>query len=452
VFDGELVEPAVAELDDGYVVRMPGIGGTGVVTTAQILALAASLDGLSVHGLDQTGLSQKAGPVVSDLVITTADAPRPGRATAGDVDLLLVFDAHVAVAPEHLASVNAERSVLVGSRSTTPTGRMVLDRQAQRFEPELAERALGEAVRASHWIDANALAMEHLGSTTTANLILVGVAYQNGLLPIRSESIEAAIDQNGTAVTANIKAFRLGRHVVQGDVPADSTGTRAGRPETALGSGLAQRVDALPSDAGLRRLAAHRAADLAEYQNTRYAARYLDVLARVSDRIDVAELEIVATYLHKLMAYKDEYEVARLHLAADAQSVFESVGGAKARVTVLLHPPILRALGLRRKLRFGPWARPLLRALRAGRVLRGTPFDIFGYAKLRRVERRLVGEYVAVVDLVREQHDSLPAPTVIELLALPDLIRGYEEIKLASVERFRSRLQELVAVDQEPSN
>ena len=96
--------------------------------------------------------------------------------------------------------------------------------------------------------------------------------------------------------------------------------------------------------------------------------------------------------LFKLMAYKDEYEVARLHLDTVERARFAAEFGVDAKIHVLLHPPVLRALGLRRKLRLGRWIFPVLRLLYAARRVRGTRLDPFGRAAIRRTERQLIDE------------------------------------------------------------
>ena len=109
----------------------------------------------------------------------------------------------------------------------------------------------------------------------------------------------------------------------------------------------------------------------------------------------------------------------------------------------MLHPPLLRALGLERKLKLGPWFRPAFGALRGMRRLRGTPLDPFALPEVRRVERALIGEYR---DLVGRSLEKLAPDThsrVAEIAALPDVVRGYEDIKLRNVERYRSEAEKL---------
>ncbi len=114
-----------------------------------------------------------------------------------------------------------------------------------------------------------------------------------------------------------------------------------------------------------------------------------------------------------------------------------------SNVSYNLHPPILRAMGMKQKIRLGPWFTPVMRGLRAGKRLRGTPLDPFGYAKVRQVERSLVKEYRSVIEQLAPKVDAANADKATELAALPDLIRGYEAIKLGNVERYHSELARL---------
>jgi len=153
--------------------------------------------------------------------------------------------------------------------------------------------------------------------------------------------------------------------------------------------------------------------------------------------------EAVARYLFKLMAYKDEYEVARLHLKADvARAVAEEFPGG-VRVRYHLHPPFLRALGMTRKIELGTWFDAAFRMLARMKGLRGTALDPFGRASVRRVERALPAEYRALVERALAGLSRATYERAVTLARLPDLVRGYEDIKLRNVERFRAEAGKL---------
>ena len=155
--------------------------------------------------------------------------------------------------------------------------------------------------------------------------------------------------------------------------------------------------------------------------------------------------QAVARYLHKLMAYKDEYEVARLHLDAAMRAEVEAKWGGPVKLSWHLHPPLLRALGLRRKIRLGAWFAPAFKALRAMKGLRGTRLDIFGYAEVRRVERQLCDEYRQLIETVLAKLGPANHDAAVAIAALPDEIRGYEQIKLDSIKRFRENAAQLIS-------
>ena len=207
---------------------------------------------------------------------------------------------------------------------------------------------------------------------------------------------------------------------------------------------------AVDGDAGeLRRLVELRVPELVAFQDERYARRYAELVRRVQ----VAEqertpghgelAEAAARQLFKLMAYKDEYEVARLHLDAVEQAKLRAEFGEDAKIAFNLHPPLLRAMGLERKLKLGSWFTPSFKALYRMRRLRGTKLDPFGRAEVRRVERELVAEYEGIVEDALTALTPQTHATALELLELPDVIRGYEQIKLRNVVLFRKRADAL---------
>ncbi len=452
----ELPEPALKVPAEGFALHMMGIGGTGVVTVNQILGTAALLDGNHVRGLDQTGLSQKGGPVVSDLRISSQPIELANKVSAGGTDLYLGFDLLVAADPANLDKADPDRTIAVVSTSQIPTGRMVVD-TGVHF-PELSSLLIGidRVTRKDPnvYLDATAMAEALFDDHMATNPILMGAAYQAGALPISAASIERAIRLNGVAVEMNLLAFRWGRMAVvdakyvEGAVKR-ATGKVSEAP--ALTAEDRRLVDSVGATGELLRLLEVRVPDLRRYQSADYARRYVDFVKRVAQ--EEAEKTpgqsgmsmAVARYLHKLMAYKDEYEVARLHLDAAMRAEVEAKWGGPVKLSWHLHPPLLRALGLRRKIRLGAWFAPAFKALRAMKGLRGTRLDVFGYAEVRRVERQLSDEYRQLIETVLAKLGPASHDAAVAIAELPDEIRGYEQIKLDSIKRFRENAAQLIS-------
>ena len=467
---------------DGFAVFMAGVGGTGVVTVSQVLATAALLDGLGVMGLDQTGLSQKGGPVVSHLRFFDGEASGANLIGAGGADCYLGLDLLVAADPKNLAKADPDRTVAVVSTSRLPTGDMVahVDETYPEIDGMLATIDGATRAGANVRLDADRMADALLGTAMPANVVALGAAYQAGGIPVSAASIERAVELNGVAVAANIAAFRWGRVYVRegADGLVSAAGVAAAAPPEApaaapgLGldsvpdrakatarslvqaSGLAQAPG--PAGAALAELVERRAADLADYQSRQLASQYVDFVDAASarerevmgDRTELASE--VARHLYKLTAYKDEYEVARLHLRPGLEAAVRDAVGDYAKYRILLHPPVLRALGLKRKISLGPFQRPALVMLRAMRRLRGTPYDLFGYARVRRLERKLISEYRALMEAELDGLTPASYERALKLARLPDVIRGYEDVKLAGVERFREQARAVGAPDARP--
>jgi len=436
----DLPAPAAPIVDAADVtIRLTGIGGTGVVTVSQILGTAAMLAGRDVRGLDQTGLSQKAGPVVSDVRISRHrddEQATSNHANVGGVDALLALDLLVGAGDSNLAECRAGRTVVVASTAAVPTGQMVThpDLAAPTASALIARVEEVSRPADNRYLDAAALTEALLGSTTTANIMVLGAALQIGAVPVPVDAVERAIGLNGVAVETNLAALRWGRAWAADPAAveraADLRGTVA--PET-----IEELIDRL-------------AADLVEYQSPAYAERFGTVVERArraENRVDPTSTRFtvaVARNLYKLMAYKDEYEVARLLLDDEAQEGYRAVGGSRTTVTYHLHPPMLRALGVDRKLELRRSAGPALRALRAAKGLRSTLADPFRWAGVRRVERAMIPEYVDAVDRLGTRLTLDTLDDAVEIASLPDQVRGYEDLKLRRAAAYRSELRRRV--------
>ena len=444
-----LVEPPLRVPTD-CTIRMPGIGGTGVVTVSQVLGTAALLDGKHVRGLDQTGLSQKAGVVVSDVRISSDAAFASNKATHGGVDVVIAFDLLAATADAQIVGSSADRTIVIASIAQTPTGAMIV--QPSIAYPELAElhSRIDATSRATEnvWVDAAALAKSLFDDTTTANVLLLGVAFQSGCIPLSSSNIEKALDINGVAVQKNVAAFRAGRQWVVDGASAEQAVAPAPETLPTVPKSLRARTDLLAEQTGLGETIVRRVGDLVDYQSVGYAEKYL----RQVERVAALEAEIkpgdrsltraVAEQLHRLMAYKDEYEVARLLLLPEARAAAEDIGGAGAVVRWHLHPPMLRSLGMHDKLKLSARTAPIFRTLAAGKRVRGTALDPFGRTKVRRLERALITEYLAALDKIERTLTIDNHREAVSIAVLPDQVRGYEDIKVRRAETYRAELAE----------
>ena len=452
----DVPEPVVPGTSDVVRIRLAGIGGTGVVTTAQMLGTAAMLDGWRVQGLDQTGLSQKAGPVISDVVLTRGDAESTNSIGDGQTTTLLALDGLVGASDPVLAACDPRTTRVVLSTTRTPTGRMVSEPTTVYPGDDVVAARLGAVSRDVLAGDAGRMARLLLGDAAYANVLLLGAALQTGAVPVGLATLRRAVELNGVAVEANLRALdwgrawaadpeRVERLVAQCRVAA---GEMLSVPP--LPASLRARVEAIGLGPDTSEVVRMLAADLVGYQDDRYAGRLLDVVDRVAGAEHALAgvtgerlTETVARTLHKLMAYKDEYEVARLMLLPESDAAAAEAG--TGRRSFLLHPPVLKALGRTGKVRFDDRSRPLFTGLAAGKRLRGTRLDLFGATEVRRTERALVGEHVALVRLLLDGLTPATHARAVQIAGMADSVRGYEDLKMRRVAEYRAAVAEALA-------
>jgi len=436
--------PELPALGRPFNILITGIGGTGVITVGALLGMAAHLEGKGVSVLDMTGMSQKNGSVTSHVRIAAApEALRAQRIATGEADLLLGCDLLTAGAADAIARTRAGRTRAIINSHEQPAGPFARNPDWQ-FPTDKVAGLIEEAVGgAAAFVNATKLATALTGDAMGANLFMLGFAFQRGAIPLSLAALERAIELNGVAVAANRAALAWGRlaaldlaRVEQIAVPAQ--GVVLHLPET------------------LAAMLRKRTAFLTDYQNEAYASRYRRFVERVRDAELHAGLgerlsRAVARNLFKLMAYKDEYEVARLHLDAQFQAQLLVGSTGRPRLTWHLAPPLLARKGpdgVPVKMRFGPWVRWVFRALAPLKVLRGTPFDPFGYTAERRTERALVGEYLQRIEALLSGPSGLSAGTLDHAVAVaevPQQIRGYGHVKLASLVTARAQWARLDA-------
>jgi len=412
--------PEFAPLEGVRNIVFTGIGGTGVTTTASILAMAAHVDGRAASVVDMTGLAQKGGAVFSHVRIgETEETVVGGRVPAASAHVLVACDILSAAGPDALALYAKDRTVACGNEDFAPTADFVTDRDV-RFDAGNMARRITAATKAYDECPAHHLAETRMGDAIYANMIMLGFAWQKGLIPVSSRALYRAIRLNGVAAEENLQAFELGRQVAHDPSKRGPAEADVPTPET-------MALDAL---------IAHRAGELAAYQNQAYADRYLRRIEQVSAKGSDALTRAVAVNLYKLMAYKDEYEVARLY--ADGrfdQTRGETFKGGKMKV--LLSPPIFSptdANGRPKKIAFGGWMLrwgfPVLAKLKG---LRGTPFDPFGGHAERKTERALIADYEAGLDRLLAGLTPERTALAVQIAQVPQGIRGFGPVKEASI-------------------
>ncbi|MCC5778657.1 indolepyruvate ferredoxin oxidoreductase family protein [Nitratireductor sp. B36] len=428
----DLPDPELPALDTPFDLMITGVGGTGVVTVGALITMAAHLEGRGSSVLDFTGFAQKFGPVLSYVRLASSpDDIHQVRIDQGAADALIGCDIVVSSSPKASASYRPGMRAVV-NLAKMPTGDIVRKRDASlRVDQRLAaiEGVTGKDALAA--MDANRLSETLMGDTVFANVMMLGFAWQKGLVPVSLNALTQAIVLNGVAIEKNHRAFLIGRLAAE-------------KPDALKGL-----LDPKPrNDGTLDEIITRREAFLTDYQNTAYAARY----RRLVDRVRAAEALLgndavsraVARSLFKLMAYKDEYEVARLHTETGFSARIADEFEGDYRIVHHLAPPFLAsgkdARGRPLKREFGPWVRLPFRMLARMKRLRGTIFDPFGYTAERRMERELIDWYEAHVEKVLAQLDAGNAETLAETLALPMQIRGYGPVKEEAAKRIRAEM------------
>ena len=389
-----LAAPELPSVDHGYDLLVTGVGGTGVITVGQLITMAAHLEGRGTSVLDFMGFAQKFGPVLS--YIRFADSPgalNQVRIDDQQADALIGCDLVVSSSPKASRTYRRGRTRAVLNTTEMSTADFVQFRDASLSAPtRVAAIASITGEQNLSTVAANDLAEALLGNTIYSNVLMLGFAWQRGLVPATADALLRAIELNGVDVEQNRHAFNWGR-IAAGD-PDFVAGFLRDPQQTVVG------MDSL--DQAIER----RGAFLSAYQDEKLKTRYLDLVDRVR-KLEIAvsasnELtEAVARAYFKTLAYKDEYEVARLYVDSGFVGRTKSEFGGRARLRFHLAPPILGAArdarGRPVKREFGEWILPLFRLLARMRKIRGTKLDLFGMTAERRMERALIGEFECTV-------------------------------------------------------
>ncbi|MBD8525791.1 indolepyruvate ferredoxin oxidoreductase family protein [Pseudomarimonas arenosa] len=455
-----LPQPSLPSLQQPWNILITGVGGTGVVTIGALLGMAGHLEGKGATVLDQTGLAQKGGAVTTHIRISAQPSDiHAVRIAAGEADLVLGCDMVVVNDYWALSKIRAERTQVVLNGYEAMPGTFTTQPNMQ-FPHEGIVNAVKLALggREPMQVDATEIATALLGDSIASNLFMLGYAWQKGLVPLSLESIHRAIELNGAAVKMNQQAFAWGRLAADN---LDAVLDAAGMKQADDGKVVAMPLDDERLSKSLDEIIQRRMAFLTDYQNAAYAAQYQTLVDEVR-RAEQAKApgsteltEAVARYYFKLMAYKDEYEVARLHTSKEFRRQLESTFEGKYQLHFHLAPPLLAkkdSEGHLVKAEYGGWVYRAFQLLAKFKGLRGSAFDVFGYAAERKMERQLISDYQKTIRSLLGELSADRIELAAEIASIPGQIRGYGHVKEAHLKSALAEQDKLLArwKDREP--
>ncbi len=424
----DLPLPVLPVINGTHNVVITGVGGTGVVTIGAVMAQAAQIDGKGAGMMEMAGLAQKGGAVHIHLRL----AERPEdisavRVATAEMDTLIGGDLVVSAGAKTLGLMKTGRTgavvnsheIITGDFTRNTEFNLPSDRLQLALEARLQDRVA--------LFDASDLAKATLGDSIFSNMMILGAAWQNGLVPLSHDALMQAIALNGAAVERNQRAFEIGRWAV----------THPDQAQRLIQPNVVERPKT-PEE-----MIAFRAEHLIRYQGKRLAKRY----RKLVDQIEDPRLRAAASKgYHKLLSYKDEYEVARLHLETEAKARAQFDGDFEMQFH--LAPPMLSKEGPDGrpiKKQYGPGMMRWFRLLARLKGLRGTPFDIFGRTEERRMERALIKQYERDMAQWLPKAAETNMDALVALAELPLQIRGFGPVKAANEAQAAKRREELLS-------
>ena len=443
-----LPEPVVPVIDKEYCIVITGVGGTGVITVSAILGMAAHLAQLGCSVLDMTGLAQKGGAVISNLILAASPQDISSTHVAnGGADLIIGCDLVVSASEKVMLATSQSKTSAIINDFEMMSGDFTRISDL-KFPGKELKSIIERSVRpeSATFVNANRFAEQLFGDTIAANLFMVGVAVQTGLIPISLEAIERAIELNGRSVEMNKLALNRGRQFVVEPAKIEQDVHGSTEEASGLSAGDPKSLDDIVQ---------HRYQLLSNYQNRAYAERYKAFVEKVHavERKNTPGMtgvaEGVAKYYYKLLAYKDEYEVARLFTNGEFSKQLQTQFEGDFKIQFHMAPPLLAikdsVTELPKKMTFGPWMWRLLRLVARLKFLRGSVFDPFARSDDRKMERQLIREYESVVEETVAHLNSQNHRIAVELVCYPESIRGYGYIKRRHFQETRDRVEELIA-------
>ena len=428
----ELPEPlAHKPLDQPFNIAVTGVGGTGVITIGALLGMAAHLDGNAFMTLDFSGLAQKGGAVLSHVRLASSpEQVTTPRIVEGRADLLLAADAVVTVAPSVLGLCSQNTQAVVSSH-LIPVSNFVQDADFDFKQDQCLSLIASHVNEDIHQLDFHQLALQQMGDTLFANVMLLGFAVQKGLVPVSVTALKQAVKLNSVAIEANLQALHLGRQLAH------------------VGLEQPQVLSIQPAAPRYEEILSNRQQRLVAYQNQALANQYTQQLNQwhqhaaglLPDDQSGPLMRVLATAYFKLLAIKDEYEVARLFTQIDLKAQLDAEFTGRYSLSLNLSPLGFASwnkhLNQPKKYRIGSWMLHLMKPLAMLKGIRGSTLDPFGYHPERKAEREFLVYFLAQTEVLMGLLNAHNQSSILAALSLFDDVRGYGHVRTASMTKAK---------------
>ena len=434
---GDLPDPERNINNEISNIMLTGIGGTGVLTISAILAYAAHFEDKDSSVMDMTGLAQKGGAVWSHIKIYEKGIkPFSQKISPGSADLLLACDAVVGTKPEIQEVVSDEKTTTVINNNTIPVSDFVTDRELDFKDNEVLEMITKTTKKVASSVPAIKISEVLSGDAIGTNMVMLGSAYQNGLIPLKAENIVNAIKLNGVGIERNIYNFSLGRlYVID--------------PENELFDFLSKdKVKELGFEElyedRLSRIEKYDQRVVKDFQKTKEG---IDSL--LSTEVDSERLNIDAIKeLYRVFAIKDEYEVAKMHLETTS-NVLDGQFKDWKNLSFYLSPPMLsfikdKRTGRPRKIKVpGYIAIPMFKLLRSLSFLRGTIFDPLNLTSDRRRDLKHKRIFKQKIADINKLNSGEKAKKLRDLITASSNVKGYGPVRHEAFIKFKDQSNQI---------
>ena len=426
-----LLDPNTIEKDETNIM-LTGIGGTGVLTISALLGMAAHIEGKVSTTLDLTGLAQKGGAVWSHIKIFSKEkAPFSHKISPASTDLLLACDPVVAVKEEIQETFSKSKTYSVVNSSLSPVADFVKERDLEFMEQETVDLIKKSSFKLVSLLPASNIAARLSNDAIGSNLIMLGAAFQAGLIPLKRESIEEAIILNKVGAENNLHCFNLGRAYVQNPQQPIFANFLENSPDETLELVLSSRKKLLK--------------DYGRKEFEKYNSSFSETRELLKNEIgSESTLVRLAKELYRLLAIKDEYQVAEFHLQ-NSKELISSYGNNYLNLNFYLAPPLLSFIKDKKTQRPKKFkvpayiALPTFYLLRSLKFLRGSPLDIMKHSK----DRKLALEHQKIFFEDLANISTLPEgkrlSSIAKLLSRSEKVKGFGPVREIAFKAFLSK-------------